>query len=367
MSNSERRKTKVETSPIVSKSLRTQRRPIQAGLQGHPLRVNAADLPRRQFLRFAASAAALPAASRDAGAQSYPSRPITIVVPFAAGGALDVVGRLLVERMRGSLGQPIIIENVTGADGSIGYGRAARARPDGYTIDLGTLSGHVLNGAFYSLPYDVLNDFAPISPVVNIPLVIFAKKTMPARDLQELIAWLKSNPNKASAGFPSVSYRLLAAFFQKETGTQFTLVPYRGGAPATQDLVAGQIDLLLAAPDKLPLVRDGSIKAYAVTSDARLALVPDIPTFGEMGLPTLSFSDWFGLFAPRGTPNDIIGKLNAAVVEALANPVVQSRLIDLGMQIFPHERQTPEALGALVKADAEKWWPIIKELGIKAE
>jgi tripartite-type tricarboxylate transporter receptor subunit TctC len=290
-----------------------------------------------------------------------------MIVPLAAGGVLDVVGRLLVGRMRESLGQPIIIENVSGAEGSIGTGRAARARPNGYTIDLGAMDTHVMNAGFYSLQYDVLNDFAPISPVVKTPLLIFAKKTMPARGLQELIAWLKSNPNKASAGFPSVSYRLLAAFFQKETGTQFTLVPYRGGAPATQDLLAGQIDLLFAAPDKLPLVRAGSIKAYAVSGDTRLAAAPDIPTIGEMGLPALSYSTWYGLFAPRGTPGDIIGKLNVAVVEALADPGVRSRLADLGMDIFPRDQHTPEALGALVKADAEKWWPIIKELGIKAE
>ena len=193
---------------------------------------------------------------------------------------------------------------------------------------------HVLNGAFYSLPYDVLNDFAPISPLVTVPYVLFARKTMPAKDLNELIAWLKANPNKASAGITSVGYRLLAAFFQKETGTQFALVPYRGGAPAMQDLVAGQIDLLFGTPDQLPLMRAGSIKAYAVTSDTRLALAPDIPTFAEMGLPALSYSAWFGLFAPKGTPKDIIGKLNAAAVEALADPAVRSRLVDLGIRDF---------------------------------
>jgi tripartite-type tricarboxylate transporter receptor subunit TctC len=332
-----------------------------------PFGMNASNLPRRQFLRLAAGATALPAVSRGASAQSYPSRPITMIVPYAAGSGTDVIGRIVAERMRGSLGQPIIIENIGGADGSIGVGRAARARPDGYTIDLGTQATHVLNGALYSLQYDVLNDFAPISPLATTPYVLFARKTMPANDLSELIVQLKANPNQASMGIVAAGFHLASAFFQKEIGTQFTLVPYRGAAPATQDLVAGQIDLLFGNPYQLPLMRTGSIKAYAVTSDTRMALAPNIPTFGEMGLPSLSFFTWYGLFAPKGTPRDIIGKLNAAAMQALADPAVRSRLVDLGMEVFPREQQTPEALGALAKADAEKWWPIIKELGIKAQ
>jgi len=323
--------------------------------------------PRRRFLGLAAGAVALPAMSRIAQAQTYPSRPITMIVPFAAGGTTDVVGRVLAERMRALLGQPVIIENVSGADGSIGTGRASRARPDGYTIDLGNKDTHVLNGAFYSLPYDVWNDFAPISPLVTLRGFLFARKAMPAKDLKELIAWLKANPNNASMGAPSASGSLLAAFFQKETGTQFAIVPYRGNAPAMQDLLAGQIDLFYASPDQLPLMRAGSIKAYAVSSEMRMVLAPDIPTFAEMGLPALSWPFWFGLFAPKSTPKEIIAKLNAAVVKALADPAVPSRLADLGLEIFPREQQTPEALGALVKGDAEKWWPIIKELGIRAE
>ena len=325
-------------------------------------------LLRRTFLQLSGAAAAVPTFSRVATAQGYPSRPITMIVPAPAGGPLDVIGRILAEPMRGTLGQPVIIENVSGADGSIGTGRAARARPDGYTIVLGFLGGNVLNGVFYSLPYDVLNDFAPISPLAATPLVLFARKTMPAKDLNELIRWLKANPNsKASAGVASVERRLVAAFFQKETGTQFALVPYRGTAPAMQDLVAGQIDLLIDTLIQLPLVRAGDIKAFAVTSDARLALAPDIPTFAEMGLPALSYSQWFGLFAPRGTPTEVIGRLHLAAVEALANRAARSRLVELGLEIFPRDQQTPEALGALVKAGAEKWWPIIKECGIKAE
>ncbi len=325
-------------------------------------------LLRRTFLQLAGAAAAVPTLSRGATAQIYPSRPITMIVPAPAGGPLDVIARVLAEPMRGSLGQPIIIENVSGADGSIGTGRAARARPDGYTIDLGFMGGNVLNGVFYSLSYDVLNDFAPISPLVTTPLVLFARKTMPAKDLKELIAWLKANPNnRASVGIASVERRLVAAFLQKETRTQFALVPYRGTAPAMQDLVAGQIDLLIDTPIQLPLVRTGSIRAYAVTSDTRLALAPDIPTFAEMELPTISYTQWFGLFAPRGTPTEIIGKLHVAAVEALADPAARSRLVELGFEVFPRDQQTPEALGALVKVGAEKWWPIIRESGIKAE
>jgi tripartite-type tricarboxylate transporter receptor subunit TctC len=367
MSNSERRKVKVETSPIVSKSRRTQRRQIEARLQGDPLRVKATNLPRRQFLHLAAGAAALSAVSRDASAQSYPTRPITMIVPLGAGSSSDLVGRIMAERMRGPLGQPIIIENVSGADGSLGTGRAARARPDGYTIDLGVRSTHVMNAAFYTLQYDVLNDFAPIVPVVRTPWVFFARKTLPASDLRELIAWLKANPNKASAGVGALGPRVEAALFQKETGTHFFLVPYRGTPAAMQDLVSGQIDFMISTPDKLPLVRTGSIKAYAVTGETRFAQAPDIPTFAEMGLPALSDSTWFGLFAPKRTPKDIIGTPNAAAVEALADLAVRSRLADLGFEIFSREQQTPEALAAMQRADAAKWWPIIKELGIKAE
>jgi tripartite-type tricarboxylate transporter receptor subunit TctC len=325
------------------------------------------NFPRRKFLQLAGAAAVAPALSRVATAETYPSRLITMIVPFPPGGFFDVIGRVLAERMRESLGQPIIVENVGGANGSIGIGRVARARPDGYTIDLGFLGGHVLNGALYSLPYDVSKDFEPISPLVAGPLVLYTRKTMPAKDLHELIAWLKANPDKASAGVTAVGPQLIATRFQRETGTHFALVPYRGTAPALQDLVAGQIDLFLETPAQLPLVHGGSLKAYAVTSDTRLAQARDIPTFAEMRLPALSWSAWYGFFAPRNTPKDIISKLNGAAVEALADPAVQSRLVDLGLEIFPRERQTPEALGALVKTDAEKWWPIIKESGIKLD
>ncbi len=223
----------------------------------------------------------------------------------------------------------------------------------------------MLNGALYSLPYDVLNDFEPIALLSTAPLVLYARKTMPAKDLHELSAWLKANPDKASAGFGAGGPQIITMRFQKETGTQFALVPYRAGG--IQDLVAGQIDLFFDTPVTLQLVRAGSLKAYAVTGDARLAVAPDIPTFAEMGLPALSYSAWLGFFAPKGTPKDIVAKLNAAAAEALTDPAVRSRLADFGNEIFPPERQTPDALAALVKADAKKWWPLIKEFGIKVE
>jgi tripartite-type tricarboxylate transporter receptor subunit TctC len=322
---------------------------------------------RRRLLQLCAGIIALPAVSRDASAQTYPTRPVTVIAPFAAGGTTDVIARVVAERMTKSLGQPVVIENVTGAGGSIAVGRTARARPDGYTIDFGTIGTHVFNGALYSLSYDLLNDFAPISPLGTTAFILCGRNTLPAKDLGELVAWLKANPNKASAGFGSPGLHLLAAFFENATGTQLTLVPYRGGPPQLQDLIAGQIDLSFYPTDALSLIKAGSIKAYGVTSDARLALAPDIPTFAEMGLPMLSYSSgWEGLFAPKGTPKDIIVKLNSAVVEA-PDPTVQSRLLELGQEIFPRERQTPEALAAMQKADAQKWWPFIKEFGIKAE
>jgi len=330
--------------------------------------VHVMKLPRRNFLRFAAGAAALPALSRVATAQNYPSRPITMIVTFPAGGAADVIGRIMAERMREPLGQPIIIENIGGADGSIGVGRTARARPDGYTICLGIDATFVLNGAFYSLPYDVLNDFVPISPLATSSNVLVGRKTMPAENMSELIAWLKAHPNQASAGMNTLGFRLLAVRFQGQTGTRFNIVPYRAAGALIGDLVAGQIDLAIGTmTSHLPQLRAGSEKAYAVAGETRSALAPDIPTLAEMGLPALTYTNWFGLFAPKGTPTDIIAKLSEAAVEALADPAARSRLAELGYEAFPRERQTPQTLAALQKADAEKWWPIIKELGLKAE
>jgi tripartite-type tricarboxylate transporter receptor subunit TctC len=287
-----------------------------------------------------------------------------MIVPIAAGSSLDVVARLVAERMGTALGQPIIVENVPGADGTISVGRVARARPDGYTIEFGSLTYNVLNAALYSLSYDLLGDLTPISLLTANPYVLYARASLPAKDLKE-IAWLRANPNKASAGVLAASHRMVMALFQKETGTRFTLVPYRGFPPEMQDLVGGRIDFLFDTPVQLPFLRAGNIKAYAVTSDARLAQAPDIPTISEMGLPSVSYSTWQALFAPKNVPKEIIGKLNAAAVEALADQAVRSRLADLGVEVYPRERQTPEALNALRKADADRWWTIIKELGIK--
>ena len=326
------------------------------------------NLRRRNVLRLAATSAMLPIFSRVAMAQSYPSRPIAMIVPFPAGGANDVIARIMAERMRGPLGQSIVIENIGGADGSIGVGRIARARPDGYTICLSIDSAFVLNGAFYSLSYDLLNDFAPILPVVRGPIILVARKTMPAEGVRELIAWLKAHPNQASAGMNTLAFHLVAVRFQKETGTQFAIVPYRAAASLAADLMAAQIDLAFGTlTTHLPLVRAGSERAYAVASETRSALAPEIPTFAEIGLPALTYANWYGLFAPKGTPKDVISKLNGAAIDALADPAVKSQLADLGYDVFPRERQTPEALAALQKADAERWWPIMKELGLRAQ
>jgi tripartite-type tricarboxylate transporter receptor subunit TctC len=327
-------------------------------------------LRRRQFLHLASGAAALPAVSRMARAQAYPSRPITMVVPFAAGGGVDATGRVIAERMRASLGRTVIIENVTGANGSIGVGRVARAAGDGYTLCLGGWSTYVSNGAIYALPYDLLKDFEPIVLVATLPLLIVAKKAFPANDLKGLVAWLKDNPDKASAGTSGAgsTQHVAAIYFQNKTDTRFGIVPYRGGAPSLQDLVAGQIDLIFSpTADSVALVRGGGIRAYAVAAKTRLAAAPDIPTVDQAGLPDFYFSNWYALWAPKGTPKTIVDKLNQSVVDALAEPNVRARLSDLGEEIFPREQQTPEALAAFHKAEIEKWWPIIKAAGIKAD
>ena len=325
--------------------------------------------PRRQFLRLAVGAAALPAVSCDPGAQSYPSRPITIVVPYAPGGSSDVIARNLAERMKASLGQPVIIENVTGAGGTIGTGRVARAAPDGYTLSIGQNDSHVLNGATYALQYDLLNDFEPVALLSATPFLVLARKAMPADDLKGLIAWLKANPDKASmGGTPGGMVHVVGVLMQKETGTRFVFVPYRGGGPILQDLVAGQIDFAVLDPTaSLAQVRADRVKAYAVTAASRLSSAPDIPTVDEAGSPGLHASSWYGLWVPKNTPKSIIAKLNAAAVDALGGANVRRRLGDLGHEIFPREQQTPEALATLQRAEIEKWWPIIKAAGIKAE
>jgi tripartite-type tricarboxylate transporter receptor subunit TctC len=324
----------------------------------------------RQFLASLALTAAVLGAVGSATAQVYPTRPITMIVPLAAGGPTDTLARIVAERMRVSLGQPVLVENVTGAAATIGVGKAARATPDGYTISIGNWFTHVLNGAIYSLQFDVLKDFEPIALLASNPLLILAKNAMPAGDLKELIAWLRANPDKASegtSGVGSVSH-VSGVFFQNATDTRFQFVPYRGAAPAMQDLVAGQIDLMFdQVSSSLPYVRGGKIRAYAVTSKTRLASAPDIPTVDEAGLPGFYVSVWHALWVPKSTPKDVIGRLNSAVVDTLADPAVRLRLADLGQELPPREQQTPEALGAYHKAEIEKWWPIIKRANIKAE
>ena len=314
--------------------------------------------------------AVLTAAIASAQAQTYPSKPITIIVPFAAGGQSDALARVISDRMRVTLGQPVIIENIAGAGGTIGVARAARASPDGYTAVIGNWGSFVVSAAVYSLSYDVLRDFEPVALLATEPTVIVARKTLPANDLRELIAWLKNNPDKASVGASGVGgpSHIFGVFFQKETGTRFQIVPYRGAGPAIQDLVAGQIDIMITGPTiLLNLVRAANIKAYAVTAKTRMAAAPDIPTVNEAGLPGFYLQVWHGVWVPKGTPKDVVGSLNTAIVDALADSAVRSRFADFAQDIFPREQQTPEALSAFHKAEIEKWWPVIREAGIKAQ
>jgi tripartite-type tricarboxylate transporter receptor subunit TctC len=307
------------------------------------------------------------ASNRSAAAQP---RPITMIVPFPAGGGADIIARGLAERMRVSLGRSIVIENVGGGNGSIGAGRTARAAPDGSTIIIGTAGTFVMNGALYSLPYDLVRDFEPITPVTIGPYLVVAKNAMPGDDLNGLIAWLRANPGKASAGTQGAggTSHVGGVFFQNTTGTRFQFIPYRGGAPAIQDLVAGQIDLMIAsAGDASAQVCAGTIKAYAVMANRRLDAAPNVPTVDEAGLVGAYYSGWFGIWAPARTPKEMVAKLNAAVRDALGDPKVGTRLTEIGQDIFPRDEQTPNALAALQKAEIEKWWPIIKAANMRGE
>ena len=305
-----------------------------------------------------------------AAAQNYPTRAMTMIVPFPAGGATDTLARFLAEKMRAVFGQPVIIENVAGAAGSLGVARAVRSAADGYTLSIGTSTTHMLTGGLYALQFDLLKDLEPVIQIGSEPLLIVGRKSLPADDLKGLIAYLKANPDKASVGIAGVGAtgHLTGISFQKETGTRFQFVPYRGNAPAMQDLLAEQIDFMIEPSSNFKsLVGAGSVKPYAITGRTRLPSSPDIPTADEAGLPGFFASLWYGLWVPKDTPKDIIAKLNAIMVQVLADPSVQKRFDELGIQITPLARQSPEALRGFQKAEAERWWPIIKASNLRAE
>jgi tripartite-type tricarboxylate transporter receptor subunit TctC len=325
-------------------------------------------LRRRQFLKLAATAAAVPAMPALVRAQAFPSRTVTMVVPVPAGGALDTNARLVAEGMRAALGQPVVIENVTGASGSTGTGRVARSAPDGYTLVYGANVTHVLNAAVLSLNYDVVADFEPIALIGKTPWLFAAKKDLPANNLREMIAWLKANPDKASlgtAGNGSPSH-IAGVLFQNVTGTKFQLIPYRGVAPVIPDLVSGQIELSILDPiTSLPQFRAGAIKIFAVLTDKRTATAPDIPTVDEAGAPGVHMEPWQAIWAPKGTPKEVIARLNAAVVSALSDPVARQKFADQSYELTPREQLTPEYLARFHKGEMDKWFPIIKAAGIK--
>src|SRR6516164_3527642 len=327
-------------------------------------------LARRGFFHLATGAIAAANYPHSAFALDYPTRPITIVVPFAAGGATDVLARVLADAMGKSLGQTVIVEDVTGAAGGIGVARVVRAPADGYTLSVGTLTTHVLIGGLYKLDFDLLTDLMPVAELAYEPLLICIRNSLPAQNLQELIAWLKANPGKATVGIPGAGStgNLAGLSFQKATGTTFQFVPYRGDGPAVQDMMAGQIDMMIEPSSNFTAqVQAGTIRASAVPAKTRLSSLPDVPTTDEAGLPGFYASIWFGMWAPKNTPKDIITKLNSVTVAALADENVKAKLNKLGQQVAPRELQEPDAFRAFQKSEADKWWPIIKAANLKVE
>ena len=324
--------------------------------------------PAVKTLLLAAALAAIGIGA--AAAQEYPTRPITVIAPFPPGGPSDALARVLAGPLEAALGEPIVIENVAGAGGTIGVSRVARAEPDGYTLLIGQWSTQVVNPVTYHLAIDVVNDFAPIALLANTPQIIIARKDFPSNDVRGLIAWLKANPDKAQAATVGAAggAQVAGMYFQRVTDTHFGFVPYRGGAPAMQDLMAGRVDIMFdQAANAITQVRAGTIKAYAVMTKDRWHLAPEIPTIDESGAEGLHISFWHALFAPRATPPDIIAKLNAAVVKALADPKVQESFAVQGQDIWPAAQQTPAALATFYKAEIDKWWPVIKATGLKVE
>lgn len=322
----------------------------------------------RMFFAAVSIAATFSIASTSiTSAQDYPSRPITLVVPLGVGGSTDVIARIMAEGMRKVLGQTIVVENTTGAGGTIGVGRVARAAPDGYTLGIGQWGTNVASGAIYPLQFDLVKDFEPVGLIATQPFLIVSKKDIPATNLKELIAWLKANEGKTSQGNSGVGTpsHVGGLLLQKAIGVSPTMVPFRGAGQSSQGLVAGQIDVMLDTPAvSMPQVQGGTIKAYAVTAPKRLPIAPEIPTTDEAGLPGFYFTFWHAFWVPKGTPKDIVAKLNDALVKTLADPATRDRLAKIAQEIFPKEQQTPEALAAYHKAEIAKWWPIIKAAGI---
>jgi len=305
-----------------------------------------------------------------AGAETYPSRPITMIVPFAAGGPTDALARILGERMRQTLGQPIIIEDVTGAGGTIGVGRAVHSAPDGYTLSIGHLGTHVINGAIYPLNFDLVKDLEPVAMVASNPMMIVSKNDVSAKDLKELITWIKARDGKVTAGTAGIGSgaHFSGVYFGRLIGANLQFVPYRGTGPALLDLVAGQIDLIVdQASNSLAQVKAGKIRAYAITAEKRLAAAPDIPTVDEAGLPGFHVELWSGIWVPKGTPKNVVAKLNAAIVETLADGAVRKRMAEAGLDIPPRDLQTPEGLAEYQQAEIKKWWPMIKAANIKID
>ena len=321
-------------------------------------------------LRFDVAIVAFVIGTAAASAQTYPARSITLIAPFPAGGPLDAIARIIGEPMQAALGQAIVIDNVSGAGGNVGVGRLARSQPDGYTIGMGQWSTHVVNPVTYKLNHDVIADFEPIALLTDTPQIIIARKGFPAGDLKELVAWLKANPDKANAASVGAAggAQVAAVYFQQRTGTLFRFVSYRGGAPAMQDLVGGQVDLMFdQGANAIEQVRSGTIRAYTTMAKARWFAAPDIPTIDEAGLPGLHVTYWHAMWAPKGTPPDIVSRLNNAVRTALADANARKRLGALGHEIWPPQQQSPAALLAFHKSEIEKWWPIVRATGLKAE
>jgi tripartite-type tricarboxylate transporter receptor subunit TctC len=320
--------------------------------------------------KFVLAAVAVLSFGAAASAQSYPSRPVTIIVPFSAGGPSDAMARILAERMKTTLGEAVLVENVTGAGGSVGVGRAVRSPPDGYTISFGHLGTHVANGAIYKLGYDLVTDLEPVALLPSNPMIIVSKNAVPAKTLTEFVAWLKAQPAPPTAGTAGAGSgsHIAGLYFENITGVKLQYVPYRGTGPAMNDLVAGQIDLIVdQTSNSIGQVRAGNIRAYAITDSRRVDSAVDIPTADEAGLPGFHMNLWSGMWVPKGTPKDIVARLNAATNDALNDPAVRKQLENLGLQMPPKDKLTPDALGAQQKAEIAKWWPMIKAGNVKVE